>query len=150
MHTSNENILLLEKIKQNSIFDWRLLENIYYEDYIWWTYLNIRRNERLNLFIHQLEFKQNNGVPKCIMTIVEFVNKITYFNKKIKHFVWVLTWSREVIIYYSRYYRYLKNERLFGKKNFLNYKHGHKLHFISYIKNRELTGVRLNRNHMIF
>ena len=84
------------------------------------------------------------------MIIVEFVNKITYFNKNIKHFMWVLTWSREIIIYYNRYYRYLKNERLFGKKNFLNYKNGHKLHFISYIKHRELTGVRLNKNHLMF
>ena len=139
----------MERIKQNSIFDWRLIQNIYNEDYIWWSYPNIRRNEKFESFSNQLEYN-NNGVPKCIIKIVEFVNIITYFNKKIKHFVWVLTWSRQIIKYYDRYYRYLKNERLFGKKNFLNYKHGHKLHFISCIKNRELTGIRLNRNHMVF
>ena len=140
----------MEKIRQNSVFDWRLIQNIYYEDYIWWAYPNIRRNEKLDLFIRQLNFIRNNGIPKYIMIIVEFFNKITYFNENIKHFIWVLTWSREIIIYYNRYYRYLKNERLFGKKNFLSYKNGHKLHFISYIKNRELTGVRINKNHMVF
>ena len=83
------------------------------------------------------------------MLVVEFVNKITYFNKDIKHFISILSWSHELIIYYDRYYRYLRNERLFGKKKFLNYKNGYKLHLISYIKKRELTGCRLNKNHMV-
>ena len=74
---------------------------------------------------------------------------ITYFNKQIKQFAWVLTWNRRIFKYYSRYYRYLKNEKIFGNKKFLNYKHGHKLHLISYLKNRELTGIRLNKNHAI-
>ena len=139
----------MNKIKQNSIFDWRFIQNIYYEDYLWWAYPNIRHNEKFYLITCQLNFTINNGIPKCIMLIVECVNKITYFNKEIKHFVSILTWSQEIIMYYNRYYRYLKNERLFGKRNFLNYKNGHKLHFISYIKYRELTGVRLNKNHMV-
>ena len=85
------------------------------------------------------------------MLVIELVNKITYFNKAIKHFVWVLTWSQEIFRYYDRYYRYLKSERImFGKRKFLSIKNGHKLHFISFIKHRELTGVRLNRNHMVF
>ena len=103
-HTSSENILLLTKIKQNSIFDWRLLQNINYEDYIWWTYPNIRQNEKWYLITRQLKFTIDNGIPKCIMLIVEVFNKITYFNKKIQDFVWVLTWSREIAMYYNRYY----------------------------------------------
>ena len=63
--------------------------------------------------------------------------------------MWMLTWSQKIYRYYDRYYRYIRNERLFGGKKFLNYKHGHKLHFISYIKNRELIGIRLNKNHMV-
>ena len=71
----------------------------------------------------------------------------TYFNKEIRRFAWILTWKKDVFKYYNRYYRYLNNEKLFGKKKFLNYKNGHKLHLILCIKNRELTGLRLNKNH---
>ena len=81
---------------------------------------------------------------------MELINGVTFFNKQIRQFVWTLTWSRQIFRYYDRYYRYLQNERLFGKKKFLNYKNGHKLHLISCIKNRELTGIRLNKNHMVF
>ena len=82
---------------------------------------------------------------------MEIINEVTYFNKRIKQFALTLTWYRRIFMYYDRYYRYRQNERLFfDKKNFLNYKHGHKLHFVSYIKNRELTGIRLNKNHMVF
>lgn len=97
--------MLLKKIKQNSIFDWRLLKTIYYEDYVWWSYPNIRQNEKLNVIIHEIEFKRNNGVPKNIMLIVKLVNKITYFNKEIKHFIWILAWTQELFTYYNRYYR---------------------------------------------
>ena len=62
----------------------------------------------------------------------------------------VVTWSREIFIYYRRYYRYLHNEKLFGKKKFLNYRKGHKLHFISCIENRRITGSKLNTNHLSF
>ena len=141
---------MLRKIKENSIFDWRLIKRIYYEDYIWWSYPNIRHNRKLDLIISQVEFKRNNGLPKCILLIIEIVNKITYFNKTIKHFMWLLTWSPEIFKYYYRYYRYLENERMFGKKIFLSIKNGHKLHFISFIKHRELTGVKIGRNHMVF
>ena len=75
------------------------------------------------------------------------INMLTYFNKEIKRFAWVLTFDRKIFMYYRRYYKYLYNEKLFDKKKFLNYKNGHKLHLISYIKNRELTGARLNKNH---
>ena len=147
---ANDSSILLKKIRQNSVFDWRLLVNIQYEDYIWWSYPNIRQNEVFNLINRQICFKRDNGVPKCIMLIVEFVNMNTYFNKEIKHFISILSWTTEIFLYYHRFYRMLSNERLFGKKNFLSYKNGHKLHFISYIKHRELTGCRLNKNHMVF
>ena len=150
MYSFKENISLLESIKQNSIFDWKLIQTLKYEDYIWWSYPNFKRNERFKSFSDKLDLKTNNGIPKCIIKIVELINGVTFFNKQIKQFVWVLTWSRQIFMYYDRYYRYLQNERLFGKKKFLNYKHGHKLHFISCIKNRELTGIRLNKNHMVF
>ena len=145
-----ENFSLLERIRQISIFDWKLIQTVKYEDYIWWSYPNFKRNEKFESFSDKLDLKTNNGIPKCIIKIVELINGVTFFNKQIKQFVWVLTWSRQIFRYYDRYYRYLQNERLFGKKKFLNYKHGHKLHLISCIKNRELTGIRLNKNHMVF
>ena len=143
-------MLLLKSIRKISIFDWRLIQRIYYEDYICWSYPNFKLNQRFKFFVQKLEYRINNGVPKCILLIVEFINKITYFNKNIRHFMSVLMWSHKLMMYYNRYYRILLNERLFGKKNFLSYKNGHKLHFISYIKKRELTGIRLNKNHMLF
>ena len=145
---SDDSVLLLKNIRETSLFDWRLIQKIYYEDYICWSYPNFRQNERFNLMVRQLEFKINNGVPKCILLIVEFINKITYFNKNIRHFASVLMWTHKLMMYYNRYYRMLQNERLFGKKNFLSYKNGHKLHFIAYINKREVTGIRLNKNHM--
>ena len=143
-------MLLLKTIKQNSIFDWRLIRTIQYEDYICWSYPNFRQNEKFHVIVNQMGFKTNNGVPRNIMFIVEFVNKITYFNKKIKHFATVLMWTHKLMLYYNRYYRMLNNKRLFEKSNFLSYNNGHKLHFISYIKKRELTGHKLNKNHMKF
>ena len=147
---ADDSSVLLKKIRQNSLFNWRLLVNIQYEDYIWWSYPSIRQNEVFNLINRQICFKRNNGVPKGIMLIVEFVNKSSYFNKKIKHFLSILSWTTEIFLYYHRFYRMLSNERQFGKKNFLSCKNGHKLHFISYLKHRELTGCRLNTNHMLF
>ena len=52
------------------------------------------------------------------MLIVKLVNKITYFNKEIKHFIWILAWTQELFTYYNRYYRYLRNEKVFGKQFF--------------------------------
>ena len=141
---------LLTKIKQHSVFDWRLIKTIQYEDYILWTYPNLKRNEVYNLINRQICFTRNNGLPKGILFIVEFVNKISYFNRKIKHFHSVLSWTCELFMYYHRYYRYLNNEKLLTKKTFLNYRNGHKTHFISYLKKRELTGCKLNKNHMVF
>ena len=151
MRIAAESSELLTKIKQNSLFDWRLLRTIKYEDYVWWSYPNLRKSEVYNLINRQICLKRNNGLPKGILFIMEFVNKISYFNRKIKHFHSVLSWTYELFIYYHRYYRFLNNEKLLSKeKTFLNYRNGHKTHFISYLKKRELTGCKLNRNHMVF
>ena len=144
-----ENFILLERIRQISSFDFKLIQTVKYDDYIWWSYPNFKRNEKFESLCHTLDLKRDNGIPKCIIKVVEIINTLTYFNKQIRQFVWVFTWSQH-IFRYDRYYRYLKNERKFGRKNFLNYRHGHKLHLISCIKNRELTGIRLNKNHMFF
>ena len=159
----NESAELLTKIKQHSLLDWRLIRTIQYEDYNWrliktiqyedyiiWSYPNLKKNEVFTLINHQICFTRNNGLPKGILFIVEFVNKITYFNKKIKHFHSVLSWTIELFMYYHRYYRYLNNEKLLTQRKFLNYRNGHKTHFISYLKKRELTGCKLNKNHMVF
>ena len=141
---------LLTKIKQQSLLDWRLIRTIKYEDYILWSYPNLRTSKVYYLINHQICFTKNNGVPKGILFIVEFINKTTYFNRKIKNFHSVLSWTSELYMYYHRYYRYLNNEKLLAKKTFLNCRNGHKTHFISYLKKRELTGFKLNKNHMVF
>ena len=142
--------ILLTKIKQTSLLDWKLIKTIKYEDYILWTYPNLRTSKVYYLINRQICFIRNNGLPKGILFIVEYVNKTTYFNRKIKHLHSVLSWTSELYMYYHRYYRYLNNENLLAKKHFLNYRNGHKTHFISYLKKRELTGCKLNRNHMVF
>ena len=146
----NESAELLTKIKQHSSLDWRLIKTIKYEDYILWSYPNVKKNEVVNLINRQICFIRNNGLPKGILFIVEFVNRITYFNRRIKHFHSVLSWTSELFMYYHRYYRYLNNEKLLTQRKFLNYRNGHKTHFISYLKKRELTGCKLNKNHMVF
>ena len=132
------------------MLDWRLIKTIKYEDYILWSYPNLRTSKVYYLINRQICFTRNNGLPKGILVIVEFINKATYFNRKIKSFHSVLSWTTELYMYYHRYYRYLNNEKLLAKKTFLNYRNGHKTHFISYLKKRELTGFKLNKNHMLF
>ena len=51
-------------------------------------------------------------------------------------------------MYYNRYYRYLSNDRKFGKKKFLKGRHSHKLHLIACLYHRQFTGVKLNKNHL--
>ena len=133
------------------IFDWRLLKSIKCDDYIIWSYPNFKLNGSFKSFCLELELNErDNAVPKCIIKIVEIINQVTYFNKEIRVLSKVLTWHNHIFTYYSRYYRYQQNEKLHGKKKFLNYRHGQKLHFVSCIKNRELTGVRLCKNHLVF
>ena len=141
------NIIFLKRVKSRSYLNWKLIHSVNYEDYIWWSYPNFAHNIKFEIFCANMEFKLNNGLPKCIIKIVEMINMVTYFNKQIRQFAQILMFTQDVFKYYNRYYRYLGNEKLFNKKKFLNYKNGHKLHFISCIKNRELTGVKLNTNH---
>ena len=143
-------MFFLNSILACSHFDWRLIHSLNFKDYIWWSYPNFKKNDKFDFYANKLDLKVDNGLPKCIIKIVELINITTYFNRKIRIFAWILTWSQRIFWYYSRYYRYLHNQRLFGKRNFLNYNNGHKLHFISCLKKRELTGIRLNKNHLKF
>ena len=88
-----ENFSLLERIRQISIFDWKLIQTVKYEDYIWWSYPNFKQNEKFESFSDKLDLKPNNGIPKCIIKIVQLINGVTFFNKQIKQFVCALTWS---------------------------------------------------------
>ena len=146
-HPYERNIIFLKRVISRSYFHWKLIHSVNYEDYIWWSYANFTRNNKFEIFCHNVHLGKDNGLPKYIIKVVELINMNTYFNKEIRRFAWILTWRQGVFKYYNRYYRYLNNEKLFGKKKFLNYKNGHKLHLILCIKNRELTGLRLNKNH---
>ena len=147
----NDDNFLLECIRKDYYLDWRIITAVKYEDYIWWSYPNFKQRE-FKAYTHKLDYdRKNNGVPSNIIKIVEIVNKSTYFNKKIRLFSWVIVWQRcFIFLYYRRYYRYQANQKLFGKKNFLSVKNGPKLHFILYLRHRELTGHRLNKGHMVF
>ena len=150
-HMLKENFILLKQIGDVSMFDLRLIQQRYkYQDYIWWSYPNFQKKEKIYSIAYKLNVKIENGTPKNVVKIVELVNTNTYFNKQIRQFASILTWCYNIFLYYNRYYRYQSNEKLLGKKKFLNYKHGHKLHLISYLKKRELTGIRLNKNHLHF
>lgn len=131
-------------------FNQKLMRVVKYRNYLWWCSRTFKQNESFRLFNTNLHLKTNHGLPKCIIKIVELVNQVSYFNKEIRKFVRASTWYKHIFMYYNRYYRYLQNERLFGKKKFLNYKHGHKLHFISYIRAREINGHRFNKNFRVF
>ena len=143
-----ENKLFLSRVKSRCYINWKLIHCVNYEDYIWWTYPNFKKNYKFEIFCNKVELELDLGLPTCIMHIVETINTHTYFNKQIRRFAWVITWDRRVFKYYCRYYRYLRNERIFDAKKFVNCKNGHKLHLISYLKKRELTGVRF-KNHAI-
>ena len=165
-----ENIVLLKYIKTNYPLDWLILKNtsvlkfitetyfssqrklikpIIFHDYVWWSYPNCKRTEKLFEAIND-QSQTNDGTPECILRIVELINQFTYYNKYIRRFFYFIAWKRQIFRYYNRYYRYLHNERLFGKKKFLSCAHGHKTHFISYLKKREQSGTRLNKNHLLF
>ena len=123
-----------------------LIKVIKYKNYLWWCSQTFEQNKKFVLFNKNLNLKTDIGLPKCIIRIVELVNEVSFFNKEIRKIIRASTWHKNIFLYYNRYYRYLHNERLFGNKKFLNFKHGHKLHFISYMKNRELTGITMNKN----
>ena len=128
-------------------FNQKLTQVVNYRSYLRWCSQTFEREKKFILFSTNLDIKCNNGLPKCILKIVELINQVSFFNKEIRKFVYGATWYKSIFMFYHRYYRYLHNERLFGKKKFVSCRHGHKVHFISYIKRRETTGCRLNRNY---
>ena len=141
---------LLWKIYHRSGYDWSLiLIQFRNEDYIWWSYVTYKQSRALARFIDILEMESCNlGYPQNIIKIVEIINFHCYFNRRIRYFYTLMSWANNIFIYYNRYYRYQKNNRIFDKKVHLNLKHGHKLHFVLFLYHRQVTGVKLNKNHL--
>ena len=149
-YTSEEDIKLLDYIKNKSRIDWTiLLINFKYEQYIWRFYPTLKRNFKFATISRQLELgKRNNSTPNNIIFIVYLINKMTCFNARIRYYFYILDWGQKIFLYYNRYYRYLANNRKFGKKKILQKKNSHKVHFVACIYHRQLTGIRLERNHL--
>ena len=147
----NEYYLLLQKIYATSGYNWYLITNQFpHEDYVWWSYTNYSQNRRLRLYIDELEmyYKTDLGCPHNIISIIEIINVNTYFNRRIRYFFTLMSWAHNIFIYYNRFYRYLHNDKLFGKKQRIPMKHRHKLHFIPYMYHRQITGVKLSKNNL--
>ena len=116
---------------------------------MWRFFPNLKENAKFETISNNLELRcTTNGLPKNIIFIVGLINTMTCFNRRIKYYFYILHWNQKIFTYYNRYYRYLGNDKKFGKKNFLKYKHGHKLHFVAYMYHRQLTAARLDRNHL--
>ena len=150
-YITKQDLELLAFIKKQSKVDWIvLLVNFRYEQYVWRFYPALKKNPKLTKFSEQLELSsRNNGLPKNIMFIVYFVNRIICFNKRVKYFFFITHWNQRIFLYYDRYYRYLYNEKKFKKKRkVLPKKNSYKVHFIPYIYHRQLTGNRLQRNYL--
>ena len=142
---------LLKWIYSSSGYNWHLISNQFrFEDYVWWSFTNYQQNVRLRRFIDtlEMEYKCDMGCPHNIITIVELINMNTYFNRRIRYFFTLMSWAHNIFIYYNRFYRYLKNDKLFGKKQCLAIKNSHKLHFVAFMCHRQYTGVKLNKNHL--
>ena len=122
--------------------------NFRYEQYVWRFYPTLKMNIKFTMNSRELEFKRNNSTPKNIIFIVYLINKMTCFNATIRYYCYILEWSQKMFLYYNRYYRYLGNERKFGKKNILNKRNSHKVHFIPCIYHRQITGIRVQRNYL--
>ena len=97
-----------------------------------------------------MDYKCDMGCPHNILAIVELINMNTYFNRRIRYFFTLMSWAHNIFIYYNRFYRYLQNDKLFGKKQCLAIKHRHKLHFVAFICHRQYTGVKLGKNNLRF
>ena len=151
-YTSKTDLELLEHIKKQSKLDWRiLLINFRYEQFVWRFYPTLKRNIKFHTFSRQLELsKRNNGLPKNILFIVYLVNRMTCFIARVRFYFYVLDWNQKIFLYYSRYYRYLGNEKKFGKKKILPKRYSYKVHFIPFICRRQLTGERIEKNHMLY
>ena len=142
---------LLKRIYNRSGYNWSLISvQFRYEDYVWWSYITYQENPKLRRFIDILEMQAacDRGCPQNIVKIVEIINMNCYFNNRIRYFFTLMSWAHNIFIYYSRYYRYQANKKLFGKKEHLDLKNGHKLHFVAYMYHRQYTGARLNKNHL--
>ena len=63
-----------------------------------------------------MDYKCDMGCPHNILAIVELINMNTYFNRRIRYFFTLMSWAHNIFIYYNKFYRYLKNDKLFGKK----------------------------------
>ena len=144
---------LLQEMYNRSGYNFYLISNQFpYEDYVWWSYTNYNTNRTLRKYIDDLEmnYKTDSGCPRNIIRIVEIINMNTYFNQRIRYFFTLLSWAHNIFIYYNRFYRYLKNDKLFGKKTRIAIRHGHKLHFIRFISYRQNTGIKINKNNLKF
>ena len=141
---------LLKRIYNRSGYNWSLISiQFRNEDYIWWSYITYQENPKLRRFIDILEMQAcDHGCPQNIIKIVKIINMNCYFNHRIRYFFTLMSWAHNIFIYYNRYYRYRKNNRLFGEKEHLDPKNGHKLHFVAYMYHRQYTGARLNKNHL--
>ena len=141
---------LLKYIKHKSSMDFRiLLANFRYEQYVWRFYPNLKENIKFETVSNKLELRcKTDSLPKNIIFIVGLVNIITCFNRRIKYILYIIHWNQKIFMYYNRYYRYLCNDKMFGKKNFLKRKHSHKLHLVASIYHRQFTGVRFDKNHL--
>ena len=145
------NSQLLRKIYHRSGYNWHLILTLFRnEDYVWWSYVNYHENRKLRVYIDILEMEHSidSGCPTNIIHIIELINMNTYFNRRIRYFYALMSWAHKIFIYYNRFYRYQRNNTLFGMKQHLNIRNGHKLHFIAYMYHRQYTGARLNRNHL--
>ena len=145
------NSQLLKRIYHGSGYNWNLILTLFRnEDYVWWSYVNYQENRKLRRFIDilEMEYKIDSGCPHNIIRIIEIINMNCYFNRRIRYFFTLMSWAHGIFIYYNRFYRYRKNNKLFGKKEHLCIKNGHKLHFVAYMYHRQRTGARLDRNHL--
>ena len=88
----------MKHVRAHSYFDWRLIDRVNFEDYLWWSYPNFKRNDKFEIFADSVDLKTDNGLPKCIIRIVEMINISTYFIKEIRRFAWVLTWNQKFLI----------------------------------------------------
>ena len=149
-YTSEDDIKLLKFIKNKSKLDWTiLLINFKYEQYVWRFYPLLKRNHKFATMSRELELgKRNNSTPKNIIFIVYLINKMTCFNARIRYYFYILDWGQKIFLYYNRYYRYLANERKFGKKKLLKKRDSHKLHFVAWTYHRQITGIILQRNYL--
>ena len=111
---------LLKRIKRKCSLDWRLLiAKFRYEQYVWRFYPNLKENPKFETVSNKLELQyKTNSLPKNIIFIIGLVNTITCFNRRIRYYLYILHWNQRIFMYYNRYYRYLGNDKKFGKKKF--------------------------------